>query len=231
MKFLIYGALLPPCILMMIIYKQDKVEREPIGLVLRTVVYGAISVIPVLFAEIILGKVISAFFYPYSLIGMLIDNFIGVALVEEFFKMKACKLSVWNHPDFNYIFDGIVYSVASAIGFAALENVSYALSYGNVATVVVRAITAIPGHTIFGIFMGIHLGLSKYYRNRGEDALAKKEEKLALLIPILLHGTYDFMCAINSSILGGGFFIFLIVLDIVAIKKVKRVQKEDRMIL
>ena len=228
MRFLIFGALLPPLILMYQIYRYDKVEKEPVGLVFKTFLFGAISVIPVLILELILAYVIDLFVNPMSLIGLFVDNFIGVALVEEFFKMQACKLSVWKNPEFNYTFDGIVYAVASAIGFAALENISYVISYGNLSTVIMRALTAIPAHTIFGIFMGMHMGMAKYQIYRNNTMAAKRELKMALLIPTLLHGSYDFICSLDNVGMGILFFLFIVILDVIAIGKVKKIEKEDQ---
>ena len=161
-----------------------------------------------------------------TILGLLLENMIGVALVEEFFKMQACKLSVWRNPEFNYTFDGIVYSVAAAIGFAAFENLMYVFD-GGLATALARAITAIPGHTIFGIFMGMHLGIAKYQEVRGNRASASRHKRLALLVPMVLHGLYDFICSLNSEVGMVIFFVGLIILDIIAIRNVKAFGAND----
>ena len=44
---------------------------------------------------------------------------------------------------FNCLFDGVIYAVFASLGFAALENVLYAFSYG-METVLMRAVTSVP---------------------------------------------------------------------------------------
>ena len=63
-----------------------------------------------------------------------------------------------------------------ALGFAAFENVKYVYSYGF-ATGLVRAVTAVPGHAIFGVFMGYFYGYAKLsdYWGRDEDRKAYLE--------------------------------------------------------
>ena len=39
------AAVIPPAILMIYIYKKDKVDKEPIGLLLRLLLAGALSVV------------------------------------------------------------------------------------------------------------------------------------------------------------------------------------------
>lgn len=219
-------ALLPPLILMILVYRKDQVEKEPIGLIVKTIIFGALCAIPTVIVEVLLGGIIESVFNTRSVIGLLIDNMIGVALVEEFFKMQACKLSVWKNKEFNYTFDGLVYSVAAAIGFAALENLLYVYDYGF-GTGILRAITAIPGHTIFGIFMGMNLGIAKLYEINGDKKTAKHYKRLALIVPMIIHGLYDFMCSVGSSTATIIFFIALIILDIVAIRKVNQFERMD----
>lgn len=226
MLLLSLAALLPPFYLMRYIYRQDKVEKEPVRLVTRTIVFGIICVFPTVFVERYMIGILNSLVPVTSILGLLLENMIGVALVEEFFKMTACRLSVWKSPEFNYTFDGIVYSVAAAIGFAAFENLMY-VSEGGLATALVRAVTAIPGHTIFGIFMGMHLGIAKYEEVRGNMANASRHKKLALLVPTILHGFYDFICSLNSEAGMLIFFVGLIFLDFLTIRKVKEFGQDD----
>lgn len=219
-------ALLPPLILMIYVYKKDKVEKEPIRLIIKTLIFGVIAVLPTVLGETVVGSILEAFVYPKSLLGLILHNFIGIAIIEEFCKMQACKLSVWKNKEFNYTFDGVVYAVAAAIGFAALENLLYVYSYGFV-NAIVRALTSIPGHTIFGIFMGINLGFAKLYEKHGDTRQAKRFKRRALIIPTILHGTYDFMCSSGSVILTLGFFVFIIALEIVAVRRLNGYERTD----
>lgn len=79
--------------------------------------------------------------------------FVVVALSEEGFKYLLLKKRTWYSSEFNCQFDGVVYAVFVALGFALWENISYVLMYG-LGTAAVRAVTAVPGHACFGVFMG-----------------------------------------------------------------------------
>ena len=158
--FLIGLALLPAVALVVWIYRQDKVEKEPKGLLWKIFLFGVLSVIPAMILEIILEEIFLVFVEENTLCYVILDNFIGVALIEELCKMKAAKWAAWKHPAFNYKFDAIVYCVTSALGFAAIENVIYCLD-GDLGTAVTRALLSVPSHAIDGMIMGYFFGVAK----------------------------------------------------------------------
>mmetsp|Transcript_79460 Transcript_79460/g.219799 ORF Transcript_79460/g.219799 Transcript_79460/m.219799 type:complete len:666 (-) Transcript_79460:177-2174(-) len=100
----------------------------------------------------------------------------------------------------------VVYGLAAAAGFAAAENAEYVINHG-VAVTFGRMVLSIPGHCSTGLIIGIHLGYCKFL---GKDILPEcllglpalwKGFCLFLLtlyIPVLLHGTYDFMLMLPS---------------------------------
>ena len=63
----------------------------------------------------------------------------------------------WRNPNFNYLFDAVVYAVFVSLGFAAFENIKYVFTYG-LSVALTRAVTAVPGHLSFSVFMGIFYG-------------------------------------------------------------------------
>ena len=90
--FLTGLALLPAIALVVWIYRQDKVEKEPRGLLWKIFLFGVLSVIPAMILEIILDEVFLVFMVfmdADTLCYVILDNFIGVALIEELCKMKA----------------------------------------------------------------------------------------------------------------------------------------------
>lgn len=105
------------------------------------------------------------------------DNslFVIVAIAEESSKYFFLKKRTWNNPEFNCQYDGVVYAVFVSLGFALWENINYVLSYGF-STAIVRAITAIPGHACFGVFMGVFYGLARKQYNRGKSLAPRYSE-------------------------------------------------------
>ena len=94
-----------------------------------------------------------------------------VAFSEEGAKYFLLRRRSWHSAAFNCQFDGVVYAVFVALGFALWENISYVLMYG-LSTALVRAVTAVPGHACFGVFMGVWYGLAKRLTAQGKRVTA-----------------------------------------------------------
>lgn len=226
MTILLLAALIPPIYLMWRIYQMDKVEREPPGLVFRVFLAGAVSVIPALFLESYGGQILGQALPSDSPYYLPIFFLIVVAWSEEGVKHFALKHTTWNNPNFNYRFDAIVYSTAAALGFAAAENIEYVFAYG-LSVALTRAVTAIPGHCIFGLFMGYYYGTAKYFRQKGNAGRARRYQILSILIPVLMHGFYDYTATSSSSTGTMLFLVYIIIMDIIAIASIRKFARED----
>ena len=73
--FLTGLALLPAIALVVWIYRQDKVEKEPRGLLRKIFLFGVLSVIPAMILEIILDEVFLVFMDADTLCYVILDNF------------------------------------------------------------------------------------------------------------------------------------------------------------
>lgn len=184
---LIVLAIAPAIFLLVYLYFRDRYEREPLGLVVRTFLFGALMAAPVVGVNLLALKPAAAALGVGGSWQAPWDAFIAAALTEELFKLVAVLLIAYRNPNFNEPYDGIVYAAAASLGFATLENVLYVLQNG-VNTGVVRAILSVPGHAVFGIIMGYYLGRAKFARG-----LVRKAGLFfgALALPVLLHGLFD----------------------------------------
>jgi len=229
LQILLIAALLPPVILLFFVWKQDAIEKEPFGLLAKLFIFGCLTTFAAMVLEFIGERILVGIFGGSynSLIGQLLMYFIVVAWSEEGVKRFVLRRTTWNHPAFDYRFDAIVYAVFVSLGFAALENIEYVFSFGGLAVAGVRAITAIPLHCIAGIFMGHYYGEAKMAAVQGDKARSKQFMFLSLLIPILIHGFYDFCATQESGILTLVYWIFVIVLDIIAFRCVKKYSRTD----
>jgi RsiW-degrading membrane proteinase PrsW (M82 family) len=194
-------SLAPVFIILFYIYFRDKYEKEPFILLIKAILVGAFIVIPVLFVEQFfvmlkpqLGPAGDAFY----------TSFIVAGFTEELFKFTGLYFLIWRNPNFNEKFDGIVYAVFVSLGFAAVENIIY-VAEGGFKIAMVRALTAIPAHALFGIRMGYYFGIAHMYKEIRRSFLLK-----ALLIPVLLHGIYDFMLLSQVYILLLAFIPYLV---------------------
>ena len=226
MRVLLAAAVLPALFLMGYIYKLDRVEKEPIGLLLLLAGAGALSCFPAAILEQLAGGVLESFFYAESVIFVLIDAFLIVALAEEGCKLLCLRLFTWKNEEFDCNFDGIVYAVFVSLGFAALENIMYLQSYG-LSIAFQRAILSIPGHMTFSVFMGHHYSKARKAMIYGRPDEAKRSLGTALFMAVILHGFYDYCLMSNFEVLYYVFFAFVVILDIVSIKVIKRESAND----
>ncbi len=175
-------SLAPVVILGFWVYIRDKYEREPVSRILLALFMGALVPIPV----VLINHLIFDHFVPGNdLQAALYRAFIQAAFSEEAFKMLAVMLAFWKLKDFNERFDGIVYAVFVSLGFAAVENILYVYGHGW-QTGLTRAFTAVPGHALDGVVMGYFIGRAKFNPIQRKWLLAN-----ALIVPVLLHGSYD----------------------------------------
>ena len=226
---LILAAVVPAIFLMVKVYRSDRLERESPALLRRLAVAGVLSSLLALVEERILSAILGAAVPSGTVLYNVILYFGIVALSEESSKYIFLKKRTWRSPEFNCQYDGVVYAVFVSLGFALWENISYVMNYGFSAAVV-RAVTAIPGHACFGVFMGIFYGIAKKHERRGEEGKAKLYGALSLLVPALLHGAYDYIASLQQMQSGWYFVIFIAALFTVTFTLIDQSSENDRFI-
>lgn len=189
----LYISILPVFLVAFFIYNKDK-EKEPIKLLIKLLLGGVCSCFAVLIVSGIFGIIFPIFNIEdpttLNIFQKFLYTLLCVALIEEGCKFFFLHLFSYNDKEFDTLFDMIVYSVFVSLGFAAFENVLYVLQ-GGIITGIIRAVTAIPLHSCAGVFMGILLGKSKFLKINNKVG-ETKNKILAILIPTLMHGIYDF---------------------------------------
>ena len=223
------AAVIPAIVLLVKIYKADKLDKEPLGLLIALVFWGAVSTTLAVFTEEVGTGILDTLWPEDSLLYRLLMYFVVVGLSEEGFKYLLLKRHTWRSAAFNCQFDGVVYATAVSLGFALWENIGYVAMYG-MGTALVRAVTAVPGHACFGVFMGAFYGMAKRYSNYGCEAQSKRCRHLAVLLPTVLHGFYDFIATSESRFSEWVFLLFVIVLFLITSRMVKNLSREDRYI-
>ncbi len=218
-------ALLPGILIIIFIFRKDKIEREPVGLIVKLVLFGVISCIPAVFLELFVEG-IGPVYREGTLAYALFEAFAVAALCEELCKYAFLRLGSWRHKAFDYRFDGIVYGVSVAVGFALLENILYVMD-GGFYTALMRAVLSVPLHAFCGVFMGIAYGAAKRYSIEGNRAKQRKETFMALFVPIMIHGIYDTLAFLNGWIPFILLLVFVAFLYVIAIKYVNKYSRED----
>jgi len=211
------------------IYQADHLEKEPVSLLISLILLGILSTIFAAVSEMIGDAFIGSFFSEDSFLYCLIFYFGVVAIAEEGAKYALLKKRTWRSPKFDYQFDGIVYAVFVSLGFALWENLGY-VSYYGLEVALLRAVSAVPGHACFGVFMGAWYGLAKKYDLQGNQSKSSFYRKLAFFMPVLTHGTYDFLASLPYEWSSIAFYAFLIAMFVVAFRCVKKLSARDRRI-
>jgi len=143
-------------------------------------------------------------------------SFIQIAFIEELFKLISFLLMeryLTYHKKSSYHPLSVMFYVGMvSVGFTIIENVLYGLYslYPN-ETVMYRAITAVIGHMVFGLFMGYWISLGRMTiktDNRSLfDIVIMNKDKLkkfifiviGLLSATILHGLYDLHIFMNGN--------------------------------
>ena len=136
-------------------------------------------------------------------------------------KFWLLKRRTWNHPAFNYRFDGIVYAGFVSLGFAAYENILYVFNYG-LSVALPRALLAVPGHLSFSVCMGIYYARAKLCEGWGDERGARRNLKAGYIFSVFLHGFYDACAMIGTTLATLLFLAFVAVMFFAVYRKVKR---------
>ena len=226
-SFAVYVAIIPSLLLCLYVYYMDVIEKEPIHLLFVLFFIGVLITVPARFVE---QLIISSTELDYTNIkDSFFLAFIVIAVIEEGYKYLVLLAASWKNKEFDYKYDAIVYSVFISLGFATLENILY-IQNSNISVALWRGIISVPAHAFYAIASGFFLGLAK-------EASTKKETKkvilhllLALLVPILLHGVFDFLLLTENSMLFGICISFVALLYIISYYAIMKTNKTGKLL-
>ena len=180
MLVILSAGIAPGLALLSYFYLKDYYQTEPITVVLKAFVYGMCLVFPIMFLQYILQA--------EGIVKTDFDTtFLSAALLEEFFKWFILMFAIYQHIAFDEPYDGIVYGASVSLGFATMENTLYLVANG-VEHALTRAILPVSSHALFGVIMGFYLGKAKFSTKKRKYYIG-----VALVVPFLLHGVYDFI--------------------------------------
>ena len=222
----VLAAILPAAFLMRYIYRQDRVEKEPPGLLASLIFMGILAALASIALETVGEILLNALVDPHSPWYTILLAFLVVAAVEEGAKFFFLKRRTWRDSNFNYRFDGVVYAVFVSLGFAAFENVKYVISYG-LSVALPRAVLAIPGHMGFAVFMGVFYGRAKLCENWGDWPGRRFNLAIGYLAAVFLHGFYDACAMSGTGRATIAFVIFVVVMYVVVFRLIRREAATD----
>ncbi len=177
---IVMGAVAPGISLLTYIYLKDRYSPEPIRLVARMFLVGMLVVFPLMVVQrgLVLGLGTNELLFAFGI----------SATLEEYVKWLLVYHMIFRAKEFDEPYDGIVYAVAASLGFATMENILYVATVStSFSEMLMRALLPVSGHALFGVVMGYYLGHAKF----GDRP--KRMLGLSLLLPLMWHGTYDYI--------------------------------------
>ena len=214
---LLLVTILPSIFIVGFIVSSDKFQ-EPTSAIIKVFSYGILITIPAYFINTYLGN----FFSIFNISENIISSFLTAAPVEEGLKFIILFFVVYKMKEFNEPIDGMVYGVTVSLGFATLENLYYVyvladyLETTPMLLAIVRSFTTIPAHGLFGAFMG-------YYFMKHSFVSKKNNLDLAIFIPFLLHGFYNYLVGVNFLLT----LMFLIIFWIIILRLFNGLRKSQ----
>jgi len=133
--FVIFLCLLPLFFLAILLWAQPRLQREPVTLLIKAFLWGAIAFIPFiilnwlgdLFPSIAAESLLQKSFLGYG--ASLVLFLILVAIAEEGSKHVAMLKGLEeSHHLIDRRLDGIIYGVSAALGFSLVDNAHYLLT-------------------------------------------------------------------------------------------------------
>jgi len=158
----LFLALIPAVVWVAFFLQLDRAEPEPKRLIARTFAFGALAAaaVAIPFATYVAGPTLAL--YP-NLVARIILTILTISLMQEVLKVAMVRYVVLGTSEFDRHPDGIVYGLASGIGFATVLTVAYILRTGGVVPLAgaIRAVDNALVHGALGAVSGYYLGRVK----------------------------------------------------------------------
>ena len=224
-------AVLPAIALCAYVFFKDRAEKEPIGLLAVLFGAGALAYIPSVFVERLFLNLIDKGFESSRVISpeglitfestesevlyLVLCAFFGFSLVRICFQWLCLFLITYKNKNFNYLFDGVVYSVFLSLGFAVAENVHFIMQ-NDIELLLPKLLTSVACQLFVGIVIGYYYTMwhMRFNANKIENVL--KEKKLVendnikssapwlcagIVIPFLTSAVYALAGSLHNEII------------------------------
>ncbi len=158
----LFLALVPAVIWLVFFYQQDRSEPEPKRLVVRVFVFGALAAAAV--AVPVASQIASQAIEQFSNVFVrLLLTILSISLLQETLKVAMVRYVVLGTNEFDRHPDGIVYGLASGIGFATILTISFVIRSGGVIPLAgaIRAVDNVLVHGALGAVSGYYIGRVK----------------------------------------------------------------------
>lgn len=209
MNFLKYLPLLiaPLIFLFLIFFARKIMEKKVLNLFASAYFLGLLTAIPMI--------LVLYFVYSYwlthvqSLRRIVFYSFVLIGFLSELFKFLLLRFYYLPKKSFTKPFDGILFSVMIAMGYATAANVYFFYEWRYTDGIRIVLYTLPVAVFFISIIMGFFIGLSKF-RSNNFDSLT------GFSAAVILFGFYSF-CLLSGdylllSLIGGGVILIAFLL-------------------
>ena len=187
-----------PSLIWLNFYFREDCHPEPKSLLTKVFLMGIIVSPLAILLQLLLVKCegmssLKSFCLPFGFLQPnSVEFFMWSAFVEELIKFYAIKLVILNNPEFDEPIDALIYMMAAALGFAAIENtlIVFQTTPDGVAvtinTLILRFIGATLLHALASGLLGYFLAISWFFQHH-----RKKLIVIGLLMATLFHFTFN----------------------------------------
>src|SRR3989338_9327112 len=121
---LLIGLGLLPSATWLFFYLRQDLHPEPRKMIIKVFLWGMlVAPLAVLAQYLTLAALDANHIASAAAIAL-----VGLAGIEEFLKYLVVRTEIEEEPEFNEPTDAMIYMIAAALGFAAIENISIAFS-------------------------------------------------------------------------------------------------------
>ena len=194
--------------------RYDKLEPEPLKVLLRVGLWGGLmSVIPAIIGNSLADHFLGLTGFVSDLsrkisIPLALTTAVLVGINEETWKFLATLRLVRKLPEFDEPLDGMIFAMTVALGFAAIENLEYMVRFGP-GVLITRSLLSMPVHLACGAIWGYGLARARF--------ISKHKRYFTTALPYLLaaagvHAAFDFFVFLRTWTI---FLVFPLLLFIV----------------
>jgi RsiW-degrading membrane proteinase PrsW (M82 family) len=197
-----------------VVRRYDKLEPEPLKVLLRVGLLGGfMSIVPAIVGNSLVNHLmglegfVSDLFRKISF-PLALTSAVFIGINEETWKFLATLCLVKRLPEFDEPIDGMIYAMTVALGFASIENIEYIVRFGP-GVLLARSLLSMPIHLACAAIWGYGLARARF--------ISKPKRYFKTALPYLLaavgvHAAFDFFIFLRTWTV---FLVFPLMLFIV----------------
>jgi RsiW-degrading membrane proteinase PrsW (M82 family) len=248
--FAFLSGVIPALIWLFFWNQEDKKNPEPKSMIALAFIGGMVAVFISLFAEKYLYGIGLENLFSHGFLSKILPWFLNIAkqqnvpidkvllvmifapFIEEISKYLMAYILVLRSKYDDEPIDPMIYMIATALGFAAIENMLFLISpfeshdlISTVFTGNMRFIGATLLHTISSATIGLFISFNFF------DSKIKKIffTILGIICAIIIHGAFNFLMigSQTDSTMALELIWIIVIIILLAFEKIKKIRKEE----